>query len=67
MNEKSQFPCPSCQRSLYDRTRKTCGYCGAVIPEALRFTKTMIADLDGGRYTDKDNLVIRPDDGADIF
>lgn len=30
--------CPACDRPLYDRTRATCGYCGAQVPEALRFT-----------------------------
>jgi hypothetical protein len=27
--------CPACSRILYDRRRKTCGYCGATIPESL--------------------------------
>ena len=30
--------CPSCQRVLYNRRLKTCGFCGAPIPEDLRFT-----------------------------
>ena len=45
--------CPSCQRSLYDRSLTHCGYCGAVIPESLRFTAAEIADHDR-RMTEMD-------------
>ena len=38
--------CPSCQRVLYNRRLKACGFCGAAIPEALRFTAEEIATLD---------------------
>lgn len=38
--------CPSCQRLLYDRSLTHCGYCGARIPESLRFTKEQIAAID---------------------
>ena len=38
--------CPSCHRSLYDRHLTQCGYCGAAIPESLRYTAEEIADLD---------------------
>lgn len=38
--------CPSCQRLLYNRRLKSCGFCGAPIPEELRFTPAEIADLD---------------------
>jgi hypothetical protein len=31
--------CPKCQRALYNRRQTECGYCGAPIPENLRFTK----------------------------
>jgi len=42
MNNK----CPSCQRMLYNRRLKACGFCGAPIPEELRFTPEEIAALD---------------------
>jgi len=38
--------CPSCQRVLYNRRLKACGFCGAPIPEELRFTPEEIAALD---------------------
>jgi hypothetical protein len=38
--------CPSCDKVLYSRRLKHCGFCGAEIPEALRFTAEEIAALD---------------------
>ena len=38
--------CPSCQRVLYNRRLRRCGFCGAEIPESLRFTPEEIAALD---------------------
>lgn len=38
--------CPACHRPLYNRRLKACGYCGAVVPEELRFTPEEIAELD---------------------
>ena len=38
--------CPSCQRVLYNRRLEACGFCGAPIPEELRFTPEEIAQLD---------------------
>ena len=38
--------CPSCQRKLYSRRLKHCGFCDAEIPESLRFTSEEIAALD---------------------
>jgi len=40
------YRCPSCQRELYNRRLKACGFCGAPIPEELRFTPEEIAKLD---------------------
>ena len=42
MNHK----CPSCQRVLYNRRLKACGFCGAPIPKELRFTLEECATLD---------------------
>jgi len=38
--------CPSCHRALYDRRFKTCGYCGAPIPESRRYTPEQTAELE---------------------
>ena len=38
--------CPNCQRVLYNRRLKCCGFCGATIPEELRFTPEEIAAVD---------------------
>jgi len=38
--------CPNCQRVIYDRRLKCCGFCGASIPEGLRFTPEERAALD---------------------
>lgn len=38
--------CPSCQRVLFNRRLKACGFCGAPIPESLRFTAEECATLD---------------------
>jgi predicted nucleic acid-binding Zn ribbon protein len=38
--------CQSCQRVLYNRRLTHCGFCGAPIPENLRFTPEEIAALD---------------------
>ena len=38
--------CPSCQRVLYNRRLKNCGFCGAPIPERLRFTPEESAELE---------------------
>jgi hypothetical protein len=39
------YLCPSCQRVLYNRRLTHCGFCGAPIPEALRFTPAELAAL----------------------
>jgi len=38
--------CPKCQRVLYNRRLKRCGYCGASIPEEFRFAPEEAAALD---------------------
>ena len=38
--------CPSCQRVIYNRRLTRCGFCGAEIPESLRFTPAEIAALE---------------------
>jgi ribosomal protein L37E len=41
-----EYRCPTCQRVLYNRRLKQCGFCGAQIPESLRFTPEEIAAID---------------------
>ena len=38
--------CPNCQQVLYNRRLKKCGFCGALIPEELRFTPAETAALE---------------------
>ena len=38
--------CPECQRILYSRRLKHCGYCGTAIPESLRFSPEEIEQRD---------------------
>ncbi len=37
--------CPSCNRLLYSRTRKTCGFCGAELPPEVLFSADEIAAI----------------------
>ena len=38
--------CPNCHRMLYNRRLAKCGFCGAAIPEAMRFTPDECAVID---------------------
>jgi len=40
------YRCPTCERVLYNRRLKKCGFCGASIPESLRFTAEEIETID---------------------
>ena len=40
------FKCPSCERPLFNRRRKTCEFCGKPIPEAYLLTVSQTAKLD---------------------
>ena len=40
------YQCPKCQRALYNRRLRQCGFCGAPIPDEWRFTPEEIAKLD---------------------
>lgn len=64
MDHKAPGKCPSCNRALYDRTQKKCGYCGAGIPEALRFSPEMIDDLKTGKFSEKDQMNLGTDAGG---
>jgi DNA-directed RNA polymerase subunit M/transcription elongation factor TFIIS len=37
--------CPSCNRLLYSRRNKTCGFCGAELPAEVRFSEDEIAAM----------------------
>jgi hypothetical protein len=38
--------CPKCNGVVYDRRRKTCGFCGEELPTELLFSATEIGALD---------------------
>ncbi len=40
------YHCPICKRVLYNRRLTHCGFCGAKIPENLRFTPEEIAAVE---------------------
>ena len=40
------YNCPECHRALYNRRLTHCGFCGAPIPDELRFTAEEIEKLD---------------------
>jgi hypothetical protein len=40
------YHCPKCQRVLYNRRLKNCGFCSSPIPDEMRFTPEEIAALD---------------------
>jgi hypothetical protein len=46
LTDAMEHHCPNCQRVLYNRRLKHCGFCGACIPEELRFTPEETAALD---------------------
>jgi hypothetical protein len=37
--------CPSCNRLLYSRTHKTCGFCGVELPPEVLFSDDEIAAI----------------------
>ena len=39
------YHCPDCHGVLYDRRRKTCGFCGVELPAKLLFTPAELAQL----------------------
>jgi predicted nucleic acid-binding Zn ribbon protein len=74
--------CPSCQRVLYNRRLKNCGFCGAPIPEDLRFTpeesvalEQKMADLEKERRQrqlaadkeEEEKKQREADDGGDVL
>jgi hypothetical protein len=43
---RTKYQWPICQRVLYSRRIRHCGFCSAPIPESLRFTPEETAALD---------------------
>ncbi len=37
--------CPACERVIYSRQQKRCGYCGAILPEELRLADHEIDEM----------------------
>lgn len=53
--------CPHCQRLLYSRQHRRCGYCGGLLPEDVRLAdheidemKTEISEIDARRAVAKE-------------
>jgi hypothetical protein len=44
-NEMSLY-CPKCNRVVYNRRHKLCGFCGAELPKEFLFTAEQLAALD---------------------
>ena len=44
-----EYRCPKCNRLLYDRRRKKCGFCAADIPGELLFTQKELEKLNKER------------------
>ena len=40
------FTCPTCDRTIYNRRRVTCEFCGATIPSELLFNPAQIAAIE---------------------
>ena len=38
--------CPTCNREVYSRRHKHCGFCGAELPAEFLFTEAELAELD---------------------
>jgi hypothetical protein len=47
--------CQKCDRPLYSRQHKTCGFCGAEIPPELRFSEAEIAQI----QTERNEIKLR--------
>jgi hypothetical protein len=46
LNVPGKFHCPACRREVYTRRRKTCEFCGAELPEAVRLSPEEIDWVD---------------------
>ena len=44
-----EYRCPKCNRLLYDRRRKNCGFCATDIPGELLFTEKELEKLNKER------------------
>ena len=40
------YQCPKCNRVIYNRRNKMCGYCGAEVPPELLFSAAEIETMD---------------------
>lgn len=39
------FRCPKCNRDVYDRRQKVCGFCGAELPGKFQLTPAELKEL----------------------
>jgi hypothetical protein len=44
--EATEHKCPKCNRLLYNRRFKICGYCGSPLPEELLFSPAELAEIE---------------------
>ncbi len=46
LNRSTPMNCPHCQRLLYNRKLKNCGFCGLELPPECLFTAEELAKID---------------------
>jgi predicted nucleic acid-binding Zn-ribbon protein len=46
INPLNSMNCPHCQRLLYNRKLKNCGFCGEELPPECLFTEEELAEID---------------------
>jgi hypothetical protein len=44
--DRMSLYCPKCNRVVYNRRHKLCGFCGAELPKEFLFTEAQLAALD---------------------
>ena len=47
------FTCPTCDRTIYNRRRVTCEFCGETIPSELLFNPAQIAAIERLKAVEK--------------
>jgi hypothetical protein len=50
------FKCPKCDRFIYNRRLRNCGYCNAILPEDLLLSQSQIEKLD--KIKEKDEKIL---------
>ena len=50
------FKCPKCDRFIYNRRLRNCGYCNAIVPEDFLLSQSRIEKLD--KIKEKDEKIL---------